>query len=174
MITKEEKTRSFQWKDIGDISLGRPNLGDSAPVVAYRLFQFTIRDVLNRQYDKDTASKIFVQAGEIAGEQFCMNMLDCNLEFEEFVAQLQQVLKDNKIGILRIEKADIENLEFVMTVAEDLDCSGLSISDETVCYYDEGFIAGILRAYTGKSFRAKEVDCWATGAKVCRFEVVSC
>jgi uncharacterized protein len=174
MITKEGKTRSFQWKDIGDISLGRPNLGDSAPVVAYRLFQFTIRDVLNRQYDKDTASKIFVQAGEIAGEQFCMNMLDCNLEFEEFVAQLQQVLKDNKIGILRIEKADIENLEFVMTVAEDLDCSGLSISDETVCYYDEGFIAGILRAYTGKSFRAKEVDCWATGAKVCRFEVVSC
>jgi uncharacterized protein len=46
------------------------------------------------------------------------------------------------IGILRIEKADMEHMEFTVTVAEDLDCSGLPFTDEVLCKYDEGFIAG--------------------------------
>ena len=137
MIVKEKTGKRFQWQDIGDISQGRPNLGDVAPVLVYRLFQFTIRDVLAQAYDPDTARQLFIEAGELAGEQFCLNLLDRDLEFGAFVAQLQQVLKDNNIGILRVEKADLENLEFVLTVAEDLDCSGLSISGQAVCDYDE-------------------------------------
>ena len=62
-------------------------------------------------------------------------------------------------------------MSFVLTVSEDLDCSGLPIFGESVCNYDEGFIAGILEQYTDKKFLAKEVDCWATGDRTCRFEV---
>lgn len=40
---------------------------------------------------------------------------------------------------------------------------------ETVCNYDEGFVAGILSLYSDKPYRAVEVDCWATGDRVCRF-----
>jgi predicted hydrocarbon binding protein len=87
------------------------------------------------------------------------------------VAHLQETLKAEKIGILRLEKADMENMSFVLTVSEDLDCSGLPIYGTTVCDYDEGFIAGILHAYTGQHFSAVEVDCWATGDRTCRFEV---
>lgn len=36
---------------------------------------------------------------------------------------------------------------------------------ETVCNYDEGFIAGILSFYTGKPYQAIEVGCWATGGR---------
>ena len=54
-------------------------------------------------------------------------------------------------------------------VAEDADCSGLPVLGETVCNYDEGFIAGILSVYSGKQYTAIEVDCWATGDRVCRF-----
>ena len=57
----------------------------------------------------------------------------------------------------------------VLTVGEDLDCSGIPITDETVCYYDEGFIAGILEVYTGKKYHVREIDCWANGDRVCRF-----
>ena len=42
---------------------------------------------------------------------------------------------------------------------------------ETVCNYDEGFLSGILSTYTGKEYNAVEVDCWATGDRVCRFHV---
>jgi predicted hydrocarbon binding protein len=57
----------------------------------------------------------------------------------------------------------------VLTVGQDLDCSGLPVTNETVCNYDEGFIAGILEAYTGKKYEVREVDCWANGDRVCRF-----
>ena len=59
--------------------------------------------------------------------------------------------------------------DFTLTVEEDLDCSGLPVSGETVCDYDEGFIAGVLEAYTKKAFHVKEIDCWASGGRVCRF-----
>jgi predicted hydrocarbon binding protein len=98
-------------------------------------------------------------------------MLDRKLDFDEFLSQLQRVFKEQAIGILRVEKADFENMCFVLTIAEDLDCSGLPSTDEVVCQYDEGFIAGLMEAYTGKAFLGKEIDCWASGATVCRFDV---
>lgn len=168
---KEERTHSlFSWKDLGDISAGRPNLGSEVPVAVYRLLQYTLHDVLIQELDVTQARDLFIKAGELAGEQFACNLLDLDKEPGEFIAQLQQVLKDLKVGILRVEKADLEALEFILTVAEDLDCSGLPVTDETICHYDEGFIAGIFKAYTGKPFHAEEVDCWASGDRVCRFE----
>ena len=55
-------------------------------------------------------------------------------------------------------------------MAEDVNCSGLKISDETVCVYDEGFLSGVLQEFTGKEFKVKEIDCWCSGDRVCRFE----
>jgi predicted hydrocarbon binding protein len=169
-VFKEERDRSrFAWKDMGDIESGRPNLGLQVSVLAYRLLQYTWRDTMIVELGAEKANDIIVKAGRLAGEQFCENVLDRKLGFNEFIAQLQRVLKEQAIGILRIETADLENMRFSLTVAEDLDCSGLPFSDETVCQYDEGFIAGILSAYTGKPFYAKETDCWASGDRVCRF-----
>jgi predicted hydrocarbon binding protein len=119
----------------------------------------------------DKGDEIFVKAGRLAGAEFCENMLDLKLDFNEFVADLQRVLKEQAIGILRIEKSDMKRMEFTLTVAEDLDCSGLPFTDEVLCKYDEGFIAGIMEAYTGRPFTAREVDCWASGGRVCRFDV---
>ena len=171
MQDKEHQHREFAWEDLGDIDKGRPNLGAKAPVLAYRLLQYTLRDVIATDLGVKTANAILVKAGRMAGKQFCENMLEKQLEFNEFIARLQQILKEQAIGILRVENADLENMHFILTVAEDLDCSGLPCTDEVVCQYDEGFIAGILEAYTGKNFLAKEIDCWASGDRVCRFDV---
>jgi len=169
---KEERTHyKFAWQDIGDIDAGRPNLGPRVPVMAYRLLQYTLRDVLIAELGVDAANAILVKAGRHAGTHFCKNLLNQKTGFNEFIAQLQRVLKEQAIGILRIEKADQASMRFTLTVAEDLDCSGLPCTDEVVCQYDEGFIAGILEAYTGKPFRAREIDCWASGERVCRFDV---
>jgi predicted hydrocarbon binding protein len=168
---KEQSNYKFAWQDIGDIEKGRPNLGPQAPVLAYRLLQYTLRDVLVAELGADAANAILVKAGRHAGIHFCENLLDRNADLNEFISQLQRVLKEQAIGILRIENADFEKMRFTITIAEDLDCSGLPCTDEVICQYDEGFIAGILEAYTGKSFKAKEIDCWASGDRVCRFDV---
>ena len=171
MFNEERTHYKFAWQDIGDIDAGRPNLGPKVPVLAYRLLQYTMRDVLIVELGADAANAIFVKAGRQAGSHFCENLLNRNVGFNEFIAQLQRVLKEQAIGILRIEDADLVNMSFTLTVAEDLDCSGLPCTEEVVCQYDEGFIAGILEAYTGKPFKAKEIDCWASGDRVCRFDV---
>ncbi|MGD9369119.1 MAG: 4-vinyl reductase [Desulfobacteraceae bacterium] len=171
MFKEERQNYKFTWQDLGDINTGRPNLGPLVPVLAYRLLQYTLRDVLIAEWGVEVANTILTKAGRQAGIHFCKNMLDPNADFNEFIAQLQRILKEQAIGILRIESVDLENMHFILTVAEDLDCSGLPCTDEVVCQYDEGFIAGILEAYTGKTFNAKEIDCWASGDRVCRFDV---
>lgn len=169
---KEERNESmFDWNMLGDISEGRPNLGHTMNVVVYRLMQFTLRDVLIRKYGVEEADRMFYEAGEEAGRQLYRNVITQKENFDEFISELQQVLKDLQIGILRIEAADLDALTFTLTVAEDLDCSGLPVCDEQICTYDEGFIQGILSEYTGKQFRVKEVDCWCSGDRVCRFDV---
>jgi uncharacterized protein len=173
MFVEERNTNKFSWNDLGNIEEGRPNLGPNCTVLGYRLLQYTLRDELIRQFDVEKGREVFHNAGKRAGEEFCKNILDTSLEFSHFVSDLQQKLKDHMIGILKIEKVDLASLSFVLTVAEDLDCSGLPVSDETVCEYDEGFIAGILNTYTGKQFAVKEVDCWANGDRVCRFSATA-
>lgn len=159
----------FDWARLGDIGTGRENLGEEMPVAVYRLLQYTMLDELTERYGTETADEIFRSAGHRAGMSFAHNVLVKTDDFDEFIADLQTKLRDMKIGILRIEKADLDTLRFTLTVSEDLDCSGLPVTDETVCVYDEGFIAGILEKQTGKVFSVVEIDCWATGDRTCRF-----
>ena len=161
----------FSWDHLGDLSKGRPNLGAETSVLVYRLMQQTFKDVLSEEVGKKKALELFKSAGKLAGLEFCRHVLDTATSFSGFMAELQEKLVELKIGILRIEASDEEKLEFTLTVSEDLDCSGLPIFGETVCDYDEGFIAGILEAYAGKKFSAREIDCWTTGDRTCRFQV---
>ncbi|NLP43794.1 MAG: 4-vinyl reductase [Peptococcaceae bacterium] len=160
-----------EYLDLENVNLGRPNLGQDVPVLVYRLMQYTLRDQIAAEYGEAVARKLFYQAGKAAGESFCRNFLNVNLDLSTFVTELKDKLIEMKIGVLRIEELDPDNLNIVLSVAEDLDCSGLPIIGDTVCDYDEGFLAGILKVYTGKDLKVKEVDCWANGARVCRFQI---
>ena len=170
MFKESRQELQFNWSMLGDIVEGRPNLGLTTDVAVYRLMQFTLRDVLIRDFGVEAACRVYYDAGKSAGRHFYQHLIVKGLNFSEFIGALQDVLKQLRVGILRVEKAEMESLSFVITVAEDLDCSGLPVSDEEVCTYDEGFIAGILLAYTGREFSVKEVDCWCSGERVCRFE----
>jgi class 3 adenylate cyclase/predicted hydrocarbon binding protein len=171
MFKEEREEPMFDWCMLGNAGEGRPNLGFTMDVSMYRLMQFTLRDVLIKDFDTATADRIFYEAGEIAGRAVYENLVTQKDSFDEFIHDLQELLKKMKIGILRVEKSDLEEMTFTLTVAEDLDCSGLPVCDETVCTYDEGFISGLLSAHTGGKFKVKEIDCWCSGDRVCRFDV---
>lgn len=166
-----KKVYDFKWEDLGNLEEGRPHLGGETSVVVYRLMQFTFKDVFSKELGKEKTCELFVKAGLLAGREFCRNVLNPALPFDEFIAYLKAKLIVLKIGVLQVEQADMEELHFMLTVSEDLDCSGLPVFGEAVCDYDEGFIAGILKEYTGKDFTAREIDCWATGDRTCRFDV---
>lgn len=169
---KEERARSmFEWEMIGDIDLGRPNLGREMDVTVYRLMQFTLRDILIKAHGPEEADRIFFEAGELAGQKFCTALVNRKNSFPDFVREVETLLSKLGIGILRVESADLDRMDITLTVAEDVDCSGLPVCGETVCTYDEGFISGLISAYTGIAMTAREVDCWCSGDRVCRFEV---
>lgn len=169
MAAEDRSRYRFRWELLGDIQEGRPNLGQYTRLEVYRLMQFTFRDVLERRFGTQAADELFYEAGQVAGKAFYENLLGGVADFDAFVPQLQSVLKEMGIGILRVEKADPEKGKFVLTVSEDLDCSGLPELDYEICVYDEGFIAGLLESFTGKHFVVKEVDCWCSGDRTCRF-----
>lgn len=153
---------------------GRKNLGDQIPVLIYRMLEYSLKFELQNRFDKETQVEVFRAAGRSAGKWFAKNCLNLDQSLDAFVSELQQAMQTYKIGVLRIESVDETSGKIVLTVSEDADCSGLPVLGETVCNYDEGFIAGILSKYTGKDYEAIEVDCWATGNRVCRFHANVC
>ena len=162
---------NFKWSDLGDLAEGRPNLGMVTSVEVYRLMQYTMRAVLEKEFGDQKTREILVKAGRLAGVEFCTNILDKSLEVNKFIAQLHEKLLEFKIGVLKVEKMDHDFLKVVVTVSEDLDCSGLPVSGNTVCDYDEGFFQGIFETYTSQNFVVKEIDCWSTGERTCRFTI---
>ncbi len=169
MADNGERKYQFSWSLLGDLKLGRPNLGFETRLEVYRLMQFCFRDVLEQRFGPDEADRIFYDAGYLAGREFYTNLIGPQSDLGAFVTKLQSVLKDMGIGILRVEESDPERGHFVITVSEDLDCSGLPESGVEYCTYDEGFIAALLENFTGKKFNVREVDCWCTADRTCRF-----
>ena len=159
----------FSWSNLGDIAVGRPNLGPTTRLEVYRLMQFCFRDVIEQHCGTEKTDTIFYDAGHLAGREFYKNLMPNTKDLKEFVSTLQALLSDLSIGILRVEKADENQGQFVVTVSEDLDCSGLPELGNEICTYDEGFIAGLMESFTGCQFKVKEVDCWCTGDRTCRF-----
>ncbi|MDR1777738.1 MAG: 4-vinyl reductase [Desulfovibrio sp.] len=172
IFLQKETHNKFSWENLGDIREGRGDLGEEMPVLVYRLMQYTMLDVLTKAHGPDKANDYFRDAGYLAGTEFAKHTLDLKADFETFLAGLQKTLRELKIGILRMEAFDPKTGAVVLTVGQDLDCSGLPVTNENVCNYDEGFIAGILEAYTGERYDVREVDCWASGDRVCRFKGV--
>ena len=171
MFRQERDKSLFKWTMLGNVAEGRPNLGLTTDVSVYRLMQFTLRDTLIRKFDVAVADMVFYEAGKTAGAHFYEQLITKKETIGDFIEELQSLLKNLKIGILRVEKANLDQMQFTLTVAEDLDCSGLPVCDEVICTYDEGFIAGLLSTHLQKDFQVKEVDCWCSGDRVCRFEV---
>jgi len=161
----------FAWDLIGDTQDGRPNLGATVSVELYRLMQFTLRDVIEKKYGADEVDRIFYEAGKLAGAEFYKHYIHPVTTVDEFVSKTQEVLREKSIGILRIEEALLEQGRVMLIIDEDLDCSGLPELDYETCIYDEGFVSALFEGFTKGSWSAKEIDCWCTDARTCRFLV---
>lgn len=161
----------FTWDLIGDPAEGRPNLGPVLPIEVYRLMQYCFREVIEDHLGITDGEAIIYEAGKKAGTVFYHHVLPPAGDHQEFVTNLQNTLKDLKIGIFRVEQGDLDGTSLTASVSEDLDCSGLPELGYGVCTYDEGFLAGVLEQYTGRRCIVKEIDCWCTGERTCRFSI---
>jgi predicted hydrocarbon binding protein len=169
-----EKNRKykFDWDNTvgADIDLSRPNLGPGTRIEVYRLFQFTLRDILEQRYGTEITDILFREAGVIAGKAFFKRFLSDAKNVSDLIPKIQVIFNAFGMGIFRVESSAEDNSHFIFTVDEDLDCSGLPDTSDVICVYDEGFIKGILEAFSKQNFDVREIDCWCSGSRTCRFE----
>lgn len=134
----------------------RSNLGETLPVLVYRMLEYSIKEELIAQFGKEKQIDIFREAGQRSGEYFARHMLNLDQPLNAFISELQAKMQDLKIGVLRIENIDEQSGRIILTVSEDADCSGLPVLGETVCNYEEGFISGILSVMSLRDPEDKE------------------
>lgn len=161
---------SFGTDLLKGIEIGRKNLGATVPVAFYRLLEHTMREAVTVRFGEAACVELFREAGRIAGRTFYEMYLAEAETPGALISKWQTAFSEFKLGIVRVESME-DNGDAVITVSEDLDCSGLPVIGGVVCHYDEGFIEGVMKSFSGKSYFATEVDCWAKGDRVCRFEV---
>lgn len=165
-----ERKYTFSWSTIGDqLAIARPSLGATTRVEVYRLLQYTLRDILEEDYGHQKTDDIFRRAGAVAGREFYNKFCSDVDDVPSLVMVIESKFKELGMGLFRVESINLEDLSFTLNVEEDLDCSGLPDTNEQICVYDEGLIQGILESFTGKKFEVREIDCWCTGARTCRF-----
>ncbi len=162
---------NFSWELLGDIHQGRPNLGSKIDLDIYRLLMFTLRDTVERSCGTEETDRIFMEAGKIAGAEFYKHFIHPVNSVEKFFSKTQETLREKNMGILRVEEADFDGGRVVLTMDEDVECSGLPELDFEVCVFDEGFVAALVESFAGEKWTAKELDSWCTGARTCRFLV---
>ncbi|MDR2020471.1 MAG: 4-vinyl reductase [Treponema sp.] len=171
-MAEDRRKYKFSWENTtgADMQIARPSLGPNTRIETYRLFQFTLRDILEQRYGTDATDTIFREAGVLAGKSFFDKFLSDASDVASLANKIQETFNRFGIGIFRVEDAAADGGHFIFTVDEDLDCSGLPDTSDVICVYDEGFIQGILESFSGKGFDVREIDCWCTGSRTCRFE----
>ena len=105
----ENRLYAFDWKYIGDMELGRPNLGKTARLEIYRLFQYTLRDVLETEYGTEQSDRLLYKAGFLAGTEFCKRYVGECASFSDFVAKVQAALEEMNVGILHVERTSLSS-----------------------------------------------------------------
>lgn len=172
-MSNPNRKYAFDWGVLGgDMQIARPGLGGNTKVEMYRLLQFTLRDILEKRYGTKEVDATFLEAGTLAGKEFFKKYCEGVQDIPSLAKIVQDQFRELGIGIVRFEVADAQKMVFQLTVDEDLDCSGLPDTADHICIYDEGFIKGILDSFTGNNFIVREVDCWCSGARTCRFKAV--
>ena len=89
MFKEERDEAQFEWSMLGDIEKGRPNLGPMVNVAVYRLMQYTLRDIIIRDFSVEEADRLFFDAGKKAGAEYCRNLLPEAKSLDAFFNELQ-------------------------------------------------------------------------------------
>ena len=171
VFKKSNENYSFAWENFGNIKEGRGELGEEMPILVYRLVMFTMYEILVRKSGEDFAKGCLRDGGYLAGSEFTHNELDTSLPPADFIHELQRKLEIYKIGVLHMESIDNDENEIVLTVSQDLNCSGFPITKETMRTYTEGFLEGAIETYTGKPYNVTGINCWVSGVRMCRFTI---
>jgi predicted hydrocarbon binding protein len=106
--------------------------------------------------------------GVIIGDRIHPLFVDTKLD--KLLNQLGDFWERNLLG--EIDEVEfISNEQLYFNVYECFECSHMPDIGQPVCKFDEGVLTEILIKKVNQPVKVKEIECYATGADHCRFEV---
>lgn len=133
----------------------RNKLGQNIDLVYMRLFRLALRDT----YGSKLASSLLYEAGR----HTAIN----NFKFVS-IDDIVTTLNDLTIGIMKVVCNNGEHIIF--QEEECAVCMGMPTTDEALCSFESGFLAGALSYIMNKNVVVEETKCWGLGDQICQFE----
>lgn len=91
---------------------------------------------------------------------------------ENFSSQTEEELKEEIGEFWRSTGlGKVEISESYITIKDCFDCGDMPEVGHTLCSLDEGMIEGIYEERLGKEVTVREVECFGTGERHCRFKI---
>ncbi|EKD27614.1 MAG: hypothetical protein ACD_79C00654G0003 [uncultured bacterium] len=149
----------------------RMTLGNTTSLEIFRIMKTSLQNLISVVLGSEQGALAVYNSGRAVGGEMYEAFFKEIKEFDELIEQFSKLVKDLKIGIVSVIKADFEKGFFEIRVDECVSCSGTSNTGKSICDFEGGIIAGVLQAYLGKRVEAKETHCWGLGDNFCGFEV---
>ncbi|WP_457614819.1 V4R domain-containing protein [Methanopyrus sp.] len=146
-------------KSLENIPKVRPELGDDVSLSALRYIIASMVVTLGRGIGP-TFYRAGYDIGIYKAESHDLRGIEGAIEY------VKKTFEETRIGI--IERWEMEKDRIKITMRESATAAGYSVRRK-LCYYQAGFIAGVLYGATGDRWEVQETKCMAEGYDHCEF-----
>lgn len=162
--------KEFSISIIGDTKR-RVTLGPLTSVEMFRIIRTSLVNIISLQLGEEKGDEACYLSGKAVGGEIGRAFLAEVKDLDDFVGKVRQLLINLKVGVLSVVSADVDTGKFVIVVEECVSCSGTPNIGKSICYFEGGIIAGVMKHYLKKEVKAVETKCWGLGDKICEFDV---
>ncbi|RUM61554.1 MAG: 4-vinyl reductase [Persephonella sp.] len=145
----------------------RKKLGSDIPIEIFRVFRHFSQIYAEDLLGKKATGILFINAGKELGKNVGKKLYDKDLE--KYIKNVKEFVEKEKIGILKVVEAS--NKKLVFQLDECITCAGMDNIGKRICFFEVGFVAGVVEVFLGKKVIAEETKCNANGEGVCEVSV---
>lgn len=160
----------FKITAIGDVKK-RVTLGSFVGVEMFRILRTSLVHIIADRIGTEQAKEAIYLTGKAVGGEIAKTFLDNITDLNEYVKKLTGLLAGLKVGLVKVISLDLKKGKAVIQVDECASCSGMPNIGETICDFEGGIVAGVLKFFFKKEVNAVETKCWGKGDNICEFEV---
>lgn len=160
----------FKITAIGDVKK-RVTLGSFVGVEMFRILRVSMVNIITDRIGEKEAREAIYLTGKAVGGEIAKTFLDGTTDLNGYVKKFTDLLAELKVALVKVISVDLKKGKAVIQVDECASCSGMPNIGETICYFEGGIIAGVLKFFFKKEVDVVETKCWAKGDNICEFEV---
>ncbi len=163
---------------LGDIIAGkedvdnRTTLGGTVPIRLFQALRLVGMGTSINDMVGEGANAMVYRSGQDLGLALGAALLpgaDGNLD--NYVDLVAGACKHLTIGIVHVEKVDLDNGKITIRVDECVSCAGIGGMQKPICNFEAGLVGGIVRAFVKVPVKAVETRCNAVGDSTCGIDL---